>query len=309
MTVKGASSSSVAIDTDDAEESIDEESEGPVRTGRQGIQSVEVAMGVLMALEGGGGPMSLSAISRGSGSRPSKVHRYLVSLGRVGLTSQDSKSGLYDFGPALRRLGAEALRRTNEVAVAGACALELRDRTGHSVNLAVWGDRGPIVVSWAYGSRPLGLTVRVGATLPLLASSVGHVFLAYLPESLTAETLNQELVGSEGATWNPRRVAAMQDEVREQGHAITHGGVIPGIASLAAPVFAANDPMPLAMSIVLPESVGTAEHLAELAEILHETVTGASRELGHLVPSDGAPPDPSAGGHVPAIGHGRPIMR
>jgi DNA-binding IclR family transcriptional regulator len=166
--------------------------------GRQGIQSVETAMRVLVALESGGGALSLSAIAQASGMQPSKVHRYLVSLGRVGLTSQDPASGLYDFGASLRRLGAEALRRTNEVAVAGGHAAKLRDRTGHSVNLAVWGDRGPIIVSWAYGTRPLPLTVRVGATLPLLASSVGQVFLAHLPESLTGEVLGEELRSNEG---------------------------------------------------------------------------------------------------------------
>ncbi|OAH14557.1 acetate operon repressor [Streptomyces jeddahensis] len=249
--------------------------------GRQGIQSVETAMRVLLALESGGGALSLSAIAQASGMQPSKVHRYLVSLGRIGLTSQDPASGLYDFGAAMRRLGAEALRRTNEVAVASGHAMRLRDRTGHSVNLAVWGDRGPIVVSWAYGTRPLPLTVRVGATLPLLASSVGQVFLAYLPESLTDEVLGDEL-RAKGADWTRERVAATRAEIRERGHAVTHGGVIPGIISIAAPVFAANDPLPLAISVVLPESIGTPEHLAEVTGELHSTVKAASHELGHL---------------------------
>lgn len=249
--------------------------------GRQGIQSVEMAMRVLLALETGGGALSLSAIAQASGMQPSKVHRYLVSLGRIGLTSQDPASGGYDFGPSMRRLGAEALRRTNEVAVAGGHAMRLRDRSGHSVNLAVWGDRGPIVVSWAYGTRPLPLTVRVGATLPLLASSVGRVFLAYLPESLTGEVLAGELRGRE-TDWTSERVAAARAEIRERGHAVTHGGVIPGIISVAAPVFAANDPLPLAISVVLPESVGTPEHLAEMIAELHSTVTAASDELGYL---------------------------
>jgi DNA-binding IclR family transcriptional regulator len=249
--------------------------------GRQGIQSVETAMRVLVALESGGGALSLSAIAQASGMQPSKVHRYLVSLGRVGLTSQDPASGLYDFGASLRRLGAEALRRTNEVAVAGGHAAKLRDRTGHSVNLAVWGDRGPIIVSWAYGTRPLPLTVRVGATLPLLASSVGQVFLAHLPESLTGEVLGEELRSNEGG-WTGERLAAVRNEIRERGHVVTHSGVIPGIISVAAPVFAANDPLPLAISVVLPESAGTPDHLAEVTAELHNAVAAASHELGYL---------------------------
>jgi DNA-binding IclR family transcriptional regulator len=248
---------------------------------RQGIQSVETAMRVLLALESGGGALSLSAIAQASGMQPSKVHRYLVSLGRVGLTSQDPASGLYDFGAAMRRMGAEALRRTNEVAVAGGHAMRLRDRTGHSVNLSVWGDRGPIVVSWAYGTRPLPLTVRVGATLPLLTSSVGRVFLAHLPESLTGEVLGEELRGKE-AEWPADRLAATREQVHAQGHAETHGGVIPGSISVAAPVFAAGDPLPLAVSVVLPESAGTPDHLAEVTRELHTTVAEASHELGHL---------------------------
>jgi len=248
---------------------------------RQGIQSVETAMRVLLALENGGGALSLSAIAQASGMQPSKVHRYLVSLGRIGLTSQDSASGLYDFGAAMRRMGAESLRRTNEVAVASGHAIRLRDRTGHSVNLAVWGDRGPIVVSWAYGTRPLPLTVRVGATLPLLTSSVGQIFLAHLPESLTNEVLDGELRGKE-AEWTDERLAALRAQIREQGHVVTHSGVIPGIISVAAPVFAAGDPLPLAVSVVLPETLGTPDHLAEVTRDLRDTVVAASHELGHL---------------------------
>ncbi|MFI8787929.1 IclR family transcriptional regulator [Streptomyces sp. NPDC055105] len=267
--------------TSSGENGDDSESTASDGLGRQGIQSVETAMRVLLALESGGGALSLSAIAQASGMQPSKVHRYLVSLGRIGLTSQDPASGLYDFGATMRRMGAEALRRTNEVAVASGHAMQLRDRTGHSVNLAVWGDRGPIVVSWAYGTRPLPLTVRVGATLPLLSSSVGQIFLAYLPESLTAEVLGEELRGKR-AEWTSERVAARRAEIREHGHAVTYSGVIPGIISVAAPVFAANDPLPLAISVVLPEGAGTPEHLAEVAGELRDAVTAASDELGYL---------------------------
>ena len=170
--------------------------------GRSGIQSVEMAMRVLQAMEGDGGPMTLSAVAQASGMAPSKAHRYLVSLGRIGLTMQDSVSGLYDFGAAMRRLGAEALRRTNEVAVVSRHAMTLRDLTGHSVDVAIWGDQGPLVVNWAYGGRPLPLTVRVGATLPLLSSSIGQVYLAYLAESVVAHKLEAELATAAGSSEN-----------------------------------------------------------------------------------------------------------
>lgn len=249
--------------------------------GRNGIQSVEIAMRVLESLAAGSGPMSLSAVALASGMAGSKAHRYLVSLGRIGLTSQDPVSGLYDFGHAMRRLGAESLRRTNEVAVTSTHAQGLRDATGHSVDVAVWGDRGPVIVSWAYGSRPLPLTVRVGATLPLLSSSIGQVFLAYLADPITDAALRAELATAAGNGWTERRIKAGRAETRKRGYAVTTGGVIPGIVSVAAPVFAATDPMPLAVSIVVPEADGSTDELGRLTSHLQAAVTAASRELGH----------------------------
>lgn len=131
---------------------------------RKGIQSVEIAMTVLLALERGHGPTSLTQLAAASGMGPSKVHRYLVNLGRVGLVSQSKSTSLYDMGPSLRRLGVESLRRTDEVGLASEYLPGLRDRTKHAVNLAIWGDHGPVIVRWDYGSYALPITVRVGAT-------------------------------------------------------------------------------------------------------------------------------------------------
>src|SRR5690242_5309786 len=83
--------------------------DGEAGDSRQGIQSVEIAMTVLLALENGSGPMSLTALAAASGMTASKVHRYLVSLSRIGLVAQSRSTGLYDMGPSLRRLGVEAL--------------------------------------------------------------------------------------------------------------------------------------------------------------------------------------------------------
>ncbi|MFD9121564.1 IclR family transcriptional regulator domain-containing protein, partial [Streptomyces bottropensis] len=74
----------------------------------------------------------------------------------------------------------------------------------------------------------------------------------------------------------------LRAQIREEGHVVTRSGVIPGIISVAAPVFSANDPLPLAVSVVLPESLGTPDHLAEVTRELRETVAAASHELGHL---------------------------
>jgi DNA-binding IclR family transcriptional regulator len=249
-------------------------------TERQGIQSVELAMRIIQALEAGGGPMSLSEIAERSGFQPNKAHRYLVSLVRSGLASQSPKTGRYDFGPAMRRLGAESLRRTNEVSVASDYAMRLRDTCGHSVNLAVWGEDGPVVVRWDYGAHVLPFNVRVGAKLPMLTSSGGLVFLAYLPESMSSAALEADRARLKAEAYSDADISRKRNEVLAAGYAVTSGGIIPGVSSVSAPVFSSVDSLPLTMTVVFPaEEVDKAE-MEKVTAALLETTRTVSSELG-----------------------------
>lgn len=247
---------------------------------RQGIQSVELAMTVLRALEEGLGPMTLTQVAAASRMQPSKVHRYLVSLARVGLVAQSPSSGRYDLGPAMRRLGIEALRRMDEVAVVSEHLPGLRDRTGHAVNLAVWGDHGPVIVRWDYGSYALPITVRVGATMPLLKSSIGRVYLTYLPRTLTDPVVQIQLGTDRGADLSPQEIDRITAEVRRTGVALTYGAVVPGVVSVAAPVFPAAESLPLAIAIAMPEREVTDELLASVTAELLRSAQAMSKELG-----------------------------
>jgi DNA-binding IclR family transcriptional regulator len=50
---------------------------------QQGIQSIEVGLQVLRALEAGRGPMALSEVARNCAMHPAKVHRYGPDRGLV----------------------------------------------------------------------------------------------------------------------------------------------------------------------------------------------------------------------------------
>lgn len=251
---------------------------------RQGVQPVELAMLVLRAVEEGRGPMTLSQIATGSGMQPSQVHRYLVSLVRIGLIAQSPTTELYDMGPAMRRLGVESLRRMDEVSLVTEHLPGLRERTGHAVNLAVWGDHGPVIVRWEYGAHALPITVRVGATMPLLNSAVGLAYLAYLPETLTDPVLRAQADAASDAASravpDADRIAALRVSVQARGFALTTGGVIPGVTSLAAPVFGVGDSLPLVLALSMPSGEAPPQRLAELSAELLRTARAASTDLG-----------------------------
>jgi len=258
---------------------------------RQGISSVEVSMKVLQALEHGRGPMSLTEIAMHTGMSASRVHRYLVSFNRIGLTIQTQNSGLYDLGPAMRRLGIESLRRMNEVGIASEHIAALRDRTAHSVNLAVWGDTGPIVVRWEYGAYALPITIRLGATMPLLNSSLGRIFLSYLPATMTQHILEEQT--GQSSMPSTAELGAIRDRILSTGFTVTSGAIIPGVTSIAAPVRTAVSSTLLAISVVLPESLASDQTVHDLQQQLHQTAAEISLDLGvptQDLPHDGATP-------------------
>lgn len=256
----------------------DDEVDDKATDGRQGIQSVEIGSKVLFALAQAGCPLQLNELARLCGEAPNKVHRYLVSLGRVGLTMQSPITGQYDLGPGLRQLGAEALRRTNEIAVASEHAARLRNATGYAVNLSVWTDGGPVIVRWEHGVQALALTTRIGATLPILESAAGQVFLAHLPSAMTKVALEHQY-GDVGEDLE-RRVGQVVARVKVDGYGRTDGGVVNSLLSLSAPIVGASDPMPVVETIaMLRDRADAADEAAALAALM-DSVAAAAMELG-----------------------------
>lgn len=260
---------------------------GPVALGRpeethqQGIQSIEVGARVLQALENGRGPMALSDVARRSAMHPAKVHRYLVSLVRVGLASRDPRTGRYDLGPAARHLGVEALRRTDAESIASEHALRLRDDTGHTVDVAVWSESGPVIVRWDSGLHALPMTVRVGSVLPLLDSALGQVFLAHLPGPQTAAALAAQQARGETQRMPAALQESLLEQVRRDGHASALNNMIYGMAAYASPVFGPDGQVALAVGLAVPARLVAEGDTSDLVRALHAAVGDASAELGH----------------------------
>lgn len=237
-------------------------------------------MQVLAALEQGGGPMPLSKIAADSGLHPSKTHRYLVSLLRTGLVSQEVGTGLYNLGPAARRLGVEALRRVDEVGTASQHACALRDLTGHTVYLALWTDAGPSLVRQDSGWYPLPIVVRVGSILPVVDSSLGRVFLAYLPEPLTRPILHLQQQRKETSELPSERLAEVLAEVRRTGLATARGSVVAGLNVISAPVFGPSGHVELVIGVAMPARFDDDRDVRRVGDELLATAGAISTELG-----------------------------
>ena len=209
---------------------------------RQGIQSIELGFDLLRTLSAAGRPMMLRDLAAGAGMPPAKAHRYLVSLLRVGIVSQDPSSGRYDLGPAALELGLAGLGRLDPVRLAGPVLEALCESLNETVALAVWGNRGATIVRIVDAGGPITVTLRAGTVLPLHNSATGRAFAAFHRSPFVRRILDEELQQAAARakvaiTTLRRQLERNLTEIRTRGLSRATGSLTPGINGFSAPVY------------------------------------------------------------------------
>ncbi|MFK3779688.1 IclR family transcriptional regulator [Agrobacterium sp. NPDC089420] len=227
------------------------------------IQSVAVAARFLDLLAKSDTAVALGELAKRAGTGRSTAHRYMQSLVREGLVTQDPASGCYDLGPAALKIGISALRRINPVETAGRRMKMLASQIGASCGVAIWTDRGPTVVRWAKSASFAISTVALGDVLPLDNSACGLVFQAYLPPDRVAAVRRLQPPAFRGS----RADAGILETIRDTGGAELHEHLFSALTGKAAPVFDAQGELCCVVTTV--SFVATAEterHFSRLIE-------------------------------------------
>jgi DNA-binding IclR family transcriptional regulator len=202
---------------------------------QRGIQSVEVGGQLLRALAHQGRPMALKDLARDAGMSAAKAHPYLVSFGKLGLVEQDAQSGRYGLGPLAMQLGLISLQQYDPVRLATPLIGELARTLGHTVGVAVWGNRGPTMVRIEEAPSAVHVNMRHGTVMSLRGTASGLLFCAFLPRATVLPLLVAEQDGGKRNAGFDAALQAQLARVRELGLAIAVDGSVPGISAMAAP--------------------------------------------------------------------------
>jgi DNA-binding IclR family transcriptional regulator len=253
---------------------------------RTGIQSVEVGFALVQALANANAPLMLRDLAQLAGMNAAKAHRYLVSYQRLGLVLQDTQSTRYDLGPAALKLGLASLSRIDAVGFARARCASLLGFAGQVTAVAVWGNRGPVIVHWAEAERSVTVNLRLGDVMPLLTSATGRCFAAFEPPELVRPLLQIELAQAArlpraGVPCNAGELKSMLAQVRKDRIAIADGSLIPGIIGFCAPVFDSSGRLVLGLVGMGPASHMKADTAGEQACVLAAAAQSLSRDLGY----------------------------
>lgn len=178
--------------------------------------------------------LSLSELSRATGSAAVDGPSACCRAGAVGRA--DPTSRRYAVGPRLWDLG---LLAPVSLALRDAAPPFLQDisaATGENAYLAVRDGTDALSIERIAGRTAVPIVSRSGSRLPLHATGVGKVLLAFGPEDLVEQTLHKSERLTPYTVTGRGALLRQLANVRRRGYALTGEKMTPGTSSVAVPV-------------------------------------------------------------------------
>ena len=220
--------------------------------------------------------LSLNELARRTGLPVSTTYRLASELVGWGGLERASGSG-YRIGLRLWEIGSLAPRGETVRDVALPFMHDLHQATGENVHLAVLEGHEALYVDKIAGRRWVSPKSRRGGRLPLHATGVGKVLLAFAPRELVDEVIAAGLTRYTPHTiGTPGHLRRALSDIRRTGVAFAREEMVPGTTSVAAPIFDADRRVAAALAVVLRSS---RPDLRRLAPAVRTAAISASREL------------------------------
>lgn len=243
------------------------------------VRSVERALDLLECLAGVPS-LGLGELSVRTALSKSTVHRLLAVLERRGLVARDAGSQRYAIGPGVVRLAGVALGPARLRELARPLMCQLRDRFGETVTITVRiGDRR-MFVDQVESLHELRRTIEIGTLFPLTYGSGGKAILAFADPAdrdRLVTTMGREALTQNTPT-DPTLLRAELEQVRARSYAVSFGERVPGVTSVAAPVFDARGRAIAVLSVTGPSFRILPEDLPRIGAAAIEAA-GALSEL------------------------------
>jgi IclR family acetate operon transcriptional repressor len=253
--------------------------------GQKTVQSFDRAVSILDAFTADRSELGVSEIARITGLSRSTVHRLLVTLRRHELIQQLPNSSNYALGPHLLRLAQVAFSNINLQTAARAVMTRLRDQCDETVGLhARLGAATRTVLDQVQSSQPLRRTyTEIGMSIPIYQGAPGKVLLAFSPRELQEEILDGELDAATPRTiTDPKRLRVELQRTRKRGYAFSFEERVPGISTLAVPIFNHTGDVTAALSVTGPSSRVNRARLLEILPLATEAAKEVSANLGYV---------------------------
>jgi IclR family pca regulon transcriptional regulator len=255
------------------------------------IEALARGLEVIAAFRPAYGALTLAEVATATGLARPTARRILLTLQELGYVRLED--GAFTLTPKVLDLGVAFVRSQGLWDIARPHMRALVTRTNESCSVAQLDGSDIVYVARVAVPKIVGLSVQIGTRFPALATSLGKVLLAALPQAELETVLAQATRSGLVPRWQPEeaeRDTVLRD-VRAQGWALTDEQLTLGIRSVAAPLrdgsgrviaainvntHAAETPVEYLIREHLPLLLATAGEIsadfARLAAVPHETI-------------------------------------
>src|SRR5215472_16181532 len=242
-----------------------------------GTQAVDRAARLLSEVVHAADPVTFTGLSAATGLAKSTTSRLLLALERNGLVRRDDH-GRFLPGEMFVSFAWRGGADTSLVAVAQPFLDRLGKSTSETINLGVASGNHVEPIAQVDCTYLIGGTNWVGLSVPLHASALGKVLLAYG----AAQVPPRPMVQATDKTITTE--AALRVElagVRARGYAVSDEELEHGLIAIAAPVFRYDGTVVAALSVSAPTSRMKRDTATAVARRCVEEAAGLSSALGY----------------------------
>jgi DNA-binding IclR family transcriptional regulator len=222
--------------------------------------------------------LTLSDMARRAGLPLATAHRLAGELAAWGALDRQP-GGEYVVGRRLWDLGMLAPVQAGLRQAASPFLHDLYGTTLATVHLAVRDGTKVLYIDRLSGHVSVPVVSRVGSRLPMHATGVGKVLLAYAPDEVRSEVLGKLTRVTAYTITQPARLVEQLRRVRSEGFATTGEEMSLGACSVAVPVRGADGDVAAALGIVVPD---LRRERARLVSALQVAAHGITRTLAAM---------------------------
>jgi DNA-binding IclR family transcriptional regulator len=230
---------------------LSERSDMAGNTASPGASVTGRVLAILDAFDSQHRELRLSEIARRADLALPTTHRLVSELFAGGLLTR-LDSGAYVIGRKLWDLGLLAPAQSGLREVASPFLHDIYGATLATVHLAVRDGTRVLYLDRLSGHASVPVVSRIGSRLPLHATGVGKVLLAYAPEDVQLAVLSNLKRVTPYTITQPGRLRQELARVRQEGFAQTIEEMSLGACSVAVPVRTESDHVVAALGIVVP---------------------------------------------------------
>jgi DNA-binding IclR family transcriptional regulator len=247
------------------------------------IQSVERALTILSLFNEHATELKITDISKQMGLSKSTLHSLLKTLQLHGYIDQNPENGKYRLGMKLVERGHFVVGSMDIRQKAKSWLTELSQQTGQTTHLGILDGHEGVYIEKIEGKLAAIAYSRIGRRLPVHATAIGKVLIAWLDEKL----LDNLLDGYQYTRFTPSTIESREAlmnalaQTRVQGYALDSEENEQGVRCVAVPVWNHESRVIAALSLSTLTSRVDDDELTRFRLLLEEAGLQLSKSLGY----------------------------